>query len=104
MEQAQKVLDFIAQTFPKDFKKIRFGTQPAAEEFWQAVGATGFPSDVNVGVGINLTVMDNRLVIAENPPGSSPAIRNERARSGYQPAPSIAYSTPAPQRPARSPG
>ncbi|MFM2295182.1 MAG: NADP-dependent isocitrate dehydrogenase [Verrucomicrobiota bacterium] len=50
--EAQKVLDFIAKEFPKDFKKIRFGTQPAAEEFWQAVGATGFPSDVNVGVGI----------------------------------------------------
>src|SRR4029078_5260557 len=28
-EQAQKVLDFIAQTFPKDFKKIRFGTSEA---------------------------------------------------------------------------
>src|SRR3954467_3220908 len=28
-EEAQKVLDFIAQTFPKDFKKIRFGTSEA---------------------------------------------------------------------------
>src|ERR1700710_2374258 len=28
--EAQKVLDFIAKEFPKDFKKIRFGTQPAA--------------------------------------------------------------------------
>src|ERR1035438_339431 len=50
--EAQKVLDFIAKEFPKDFKKIRFGTKPAAEEFWKAVGATNFPSDVKVGIGI----------------------------------------------------
>jgi isocitrate dehydrogenase len=50
--EAQKVLDFLAKEFPKDFKKIRFGTKPAAEEFWNAVGAKGFPSDVKVGVGI----------------------------------------------------
>ena len=50
--EAQKVLDFVAKEFPKSFEKIRFGTKPKAEEFWQAVGATGFPSDVRVGVGI----------------------------------------------------
>jgi isocitrate dehydrogenase len=50
--EAQKILDFVAQNFPKDFKKIRFGTKPAAEEFWNAVGAKDFPSDVKVGVGI----------------------------------------------------
>src|SRR6202161_4464013 len=50
--EAQKVLDFIAKEFPKDFKKIRFGTKPAAEEFWKAVGAANFPTDVKVGVGI----------------------------------------------------
>jgi isocitrate dehydrogenase len=50
--EAQKVLDFVAKEFPKDFKKIRFGTRPAAEEFWKAVGAKDFPSDVMVGVGI----------------------------------------------------
>jgi isocitrate dehydrogenase len=50
--ESQKVLDFIAKEFPKDFKKIRFGTKPAAEEFWKAVGATNFPSDVKVGIGI----------------------------------------------------
>src|SRR5438874_114941 len=48
--EAQKILDFIAQNFPKDFKKIRFGTKPAAEEFWKSVGAANFPSDVMVGV------------------------------------------------------
>jgi isocitrate dehydrogenase len=50
--EAQKVLDFIAKEFPKDFKKIRFGTKPAADDFWTAVGAKDFPSDVKVGVGI----------------------------------------------------
>jgi len=50
--EAQKVLDFIAKEFPKDFKKIRFGTKPAAEEFWKAVGAVNFPTDVKVGIGI----------------------------------------------------
>jgi len=50
--EAQKVLDFIAKEFPKDFKKVRFGTKPAAESFWEEVGAANFPSDVRVGVGI----------------------------------------------------
>ncbi len=50
--EAQKALDFIAKEFPKDFKKIRFGTRPAAEEFWKSVGAKDFPSDVKVGIGI----------------------------------------------------
>ena len=50
--ESQKILDFIAKEFPKDFKKIRFGTQPAAEEFWQTVGLPAFPSDVKVGLGI----------------------------------------------------
>ncbi len=50
--EAQKTLDFVAKEFPKDFKKIRFGTKPAAEEFWKSVGAKDFPSDIKVGIGI----------------------------------------------------
>ncbi len=50
--EAQKVLDFLAKEFPKQFDKIRFGTKAKAEEFWTAVGAKDFPSDVKVGVGI----------------------------------------------------
>jgi len=50
--QAQAVLNFIAQQTPKDFAKIRFGTQAKANEFWQAVGAKGVNTDVQVGVGI----------------------------------------------------
>jgi isocitrate dehydrogenase len=50
--EAQKVLDFLAKEFPKQFDKIRFGTKAKAESFWNAVGAKDFPSDVRVGVGI----------------------------------------------------
>jgi isocitrate dehydrogenase len=49
--EAQKVLDFLAREFPKAFEKIRFGTRPKAEEFWQRVGASVSP-EVCVGVGI----------------------------------------------------
>ncbi len=50
--EAQKLLDFLQTNSPKDFKKIRFGSKPAAEEFWKAVGAANFPCDVQVGLGI----------------------------------------------------
>jgi isocitrate dehydrogenase len=50
--EAQKVLDFMAKEFPKQFDKIRFGTKEKAEKFWAAVGDTGFPTDVKVGVGL----------------------------------------------------
>jgi isocitrate dehydrogenase len=50
--QAQAILDFLAQSSPKDFAKIRFGTQPKAEEFWKAVGAPGMKTEVQVGIGI----------------------------------------------------
>jgi len=50
--EAQKVLDFLAKEFPKQFDKIRFGTPAKAAEFWQAVGTPNFPTDVRVGIGI----------------------------------------------------
>ncbi|HEY1769758.1 MAG TPA: NADP-dependent isocitrate dehydrogenase [Chthoniobacterales bacterium] len=49
---AKKVLDFLEREFPKEFGKIRFGTTKQAEEFWGAVGAKDFPTDLRVGVGI----------------------------------------------------
>ncbi len=50
--EAQKLLDFIAREFPKDFNKIRFGTRDKAQAFWQLVGnATADPA-INVGLGI----------------------------------------------------
>ncbi|MBI3417399.1 MAG: NADP-dependent isocitrate dehydrogenase [Verrucomicrobia bacterium] len=50
--EAQKVLDFIAKEFPKDFKKVRFGTEAASAEFWKMVGAPGIDNRVQVGIGL----------------------------------------------------
>jgi len=53
--EAKKVLDFLAKEFPKDFGKVRFGTEKASQE-WQkkleAIGAPARPAPVQVGVGI----------------------------------------------------
>ena len=50
--EAKKILDFLEKEFPKAFAKIRFGTEAKAKDFWQAVGAKDFPTDVRVGIGI----------------------------------------------------
>jgi isocitrate dehydrogenase len=50
--ESTKILDFLAKEFPKDFDKIRFGTQEKAKKFWSSVGAKDFPTDVRVGIGI----------------------------------------------------
>jgi len=50
--EAQKVLDFLAKEFPKEYNKIRFNTKAKSEEFWKMVGAAEMNTDVNVGIGI----------------------------------------------------
>jgi isocitrate dehydrogenase len=53
--EAQKLLDFFAREFPKEFKKIRFGTQQAASEWQAMLQAIGAPArEVGVQVGIGL--------------------------------------------------
>jgi isocitrate dehydrogenase len=49
--EAQKMLDFIAKEYPKDFGKVRFGTKAKAAEFWKQVGVDE-DSNVCVGIGI----------------------------------------------------
>ncbi len=53
--EAKKVLDFLAKEFPKEFGKVRFGTQKASQE-WQkqleAIGTPSRPAPVQVGIGI----------------------------------------------------
>ena len=53
--EAQKVLDFLAREFPKDFKKVRFGTRDAAQG-WQAqlesIGTPHREVGIDVGIGI----------------------------------------------------
>jgi isocitrate dehydrogenase len=52
---AQKILDFFAKEFPKDFEAIRFGTKAAAEAWQAQLEAIGAPHrDVGVEVGIGL--------------------------------------------------
>jgi isocitrate dehydrogenase len=53
--EAQKLLDFLAREFPKDFKKIRFGSADASGEWQKAlegIGAPSRPAPVQVGVGL----------------------------------------------------
>jgi len=49
--EAQKVLDFIAKEFPKDFSKIRFNSEEKGKGFLDSAGLSG-PTPVNVGIGI----------------------------------------------------
>jgi isocitrate dehydrogenase len=64
--EAQKVLDFFAREFPKDFKKIRFGTEAAALEFLQKAGIKEGCGGVKVGVGLKTVSAPGsaRLVVA----------------------------------------
>jgi isocitrate dehydrogenase len=53
--EAQKVLDFFAREFPKEFKKIRFGTPQASQEWQEQLQKIGAPArDVKVQVGVGL--------------------------------------------------
>jgi isocitrate dehydrogenase len=53
--EAQKVLDFLEKEFPKDFRKIRFGSETAVRT-WQAqleaIGAPKREPGIEVGIGI----------------------------------------------------
>ena len=50
--EAGKLLSWLSAEFPKEFKKVRFGTRESAESFWKAVGAPNVDSDVQVGIGL----------------------------------------------------
>jgi isocitrate dehydrogenase len=53
--EAQKVLDFFAKEFPREFKKVRFGTTEASREWQSLLESIGAPKrDVGVQVGIGL--------------------------------------------------
>ena len=53
--EAQKVLDFFEKEFPKEFRKIRFGTAGAARTWQAQLEAIGAPArEVGVDVGIGL--------------------------------------------------
>ncbi|HZT76435.1 MAG TPA: isocitrate dehydrogenase (NADP(+)) [Vicinamibacterales bacterium] len=53
--EAQKLLDFFAREFPKEFNKIRFGTAAKAQEWQKTLEGIGAPHrDVGVQVGVGL--------------------------------------------------
>jgi isocitrate dehydrogenase len=53
--EVKKVLDFLAKEFPKEFKKIRFGSTEAAQTWQEQLEAIGAPKrEVGVQVGIGL--------------------------------------------------
>ncbi|MGB8340112.1 MAG: isocitrate dehydrogenase (NADP(+)) [Chthoniobacterales bacterium] len=74
--QAKKILDFLEKDFPKAFAKIRFGTEAKAKEFWQAVGAKDFPTDVRVGIGIKPVSYSGTVRLVHS--AISYAIQNKR--------------------------
>ena len=52
--ESQKILDFLAQNFPKEFAKIRFGTKEAAAQWLKMLEDMGAPhreAAVDVGIG-----------------------------------------------------
>jgi isocitrate dehydrogenase len=61
--ESQKMLDFIAKEFPKDFKKIRFGAEGATTEWKKEIGdTTGGGVEVGLGIKAVSRVGTERLV------------------------------------------
>src|SRR5258705_12304714 len=57
--EAQKVLDFLSQTFPKDFAKIRFGTKQAIADYMKMASPDHDTSHIPVQVGIGIKPVSN---------------------------------------------
>ena len=74
--ESKKILDFLAKEFPREFEKIRFGTQQKADDFWAEVGAKDFPTDVRVGIGIKPVSYSGSVRLIHS--AISYAIRNNR--------------------------
>src|SRR5438477_1083102 len=74
--ESNKILNFLAKEFPKEFDKIRFGTKEKANKFWSEVGAKDFPTDVRVGIGIKPVSYSGTVRLVHS--AISYAIRNNR--------------------------
>ncbi|MBI3853975.1 MAG: isocitrate dehydrogenase (NADP(+)) [Verrucomicrobia bacterium] len=57
--EAQKILDFIAREFPKDFAKIRFGTKEAIVGYMKLASPDHDASHIPVQVGIGIKAVSN---------------------------------------------
>ncbi len=74
--ESNKILEFLAKEFPKEFEKVRFGTQEKAKKFWSTVGAKDFPTEVRVGIGIKPVSYSGSVRLIHS--AISYAIRNNR--------------------------
>jgi isocitrate dehydrogenase len=57
--ESGKILDFLAQNFPKDFAKIRFGTHPAMAEYMKLAAPDHDASRMPIQVGIGIKPVSN---------------------------------------------
>jgi len=57
--EAQKVLDFLAQNFPEDFAKIRFGTKQAIADYMKVASPDHDASHIPIQVGIGIKPVSN---------------------------------------------
>ncbi len=57
--EAQKVLDFLAKEFPKDFAKIRFGTKDAIAGYMKLAAPDHDCSHIPVQVGLGIKAVSN---------------------------------------------
>ena len=57
--EAQKVLEFIAKEFPKDFNKIRFGTQEKIAGYMKLAAPDHDASHIPVQVGLGIKAVSN---------------------------------------------
>ena len=57
--EAKSVLDFLEKNFPKDFKKIRFGTHAAIAEYMKMASPDHDASHIPVQVGIGIKAVSN---------------------------------------------
>ena len=57
--EAQKVLDFLEKEFPKDFKKIRFGTKQAMADYMKLAAPDHDASRMPIQVGIGIKPVSN---------------------------------------------
>ena len=56
---SQKLLDFLAQEFPKDFKKIRFGTKDAIAGYMKLAAPDHDTAHIPVQVGLGIKAVSN---------------------------------------------
>ncbi len=77
--EAQKVLDFIAKEFPKDFAKIRFGTKDAIVGYMKLAAPDHDCSHIPVQVGLGIKPVSNVGTIRLMKAAVEYALREKRA-------------------------